>query len=710
MAVSMERDRPQGAVGGRLRGAWWGWLLPDPADRAARSALRLGILRILIVANTLFGIYYLSWRYLDSINWAFWPIALALLAAETYSFIDTALFAVMMWKLRERGEPPPPIEATVDVYITCYNEPVELVRDTVRAAKAMRYPHETYILDDGRNPEMLAMAVGEAVGYIIRTDEWEGRSRHAKAGNLNNAIFQTSGEFIMILDADQVPRPDTLDRVMGYFRDPKVSFVQTPQWFHNVPPGDPFGSQAPLFYGPIQQGKDGWNAAFFCGSNAVLRREALMQLGIAKYARELRERVPRTLKTADRILRSAERRMARAATDGAAARVALRRLRRAVADARRALRAGVPLQEVTWEFQRTADAVSREMVSDDLAKIWADLVDLPGFEAADDPDLASTLQALSSTGPALDRAAGRLASPLHAVEAVRDLVRDLDVTRADEAIPVMPMSTISVTEDMATAMRLHAMGWTSVYHHEILVHGLAPEDLRTALQQRLRWAQGTIQVLLRENPLRVPGLSLVQRLMYFATMWSYLSGFFGVVYLAAPVLYLFFGWQPVEAYSEAFIWHLVPYLIANQVLFRFVGWGVPTWRGQQYSLALFPLWIKAVTSAVGSVYFGRKLGFVVTPKTRQGGIHLSLVRPQLVAMGLLLVAAAWGLSRVALGQTDKPAAILVNVAWAVYDLVILSVVLDAVTYQPSDEDATVSTGTQAGAAMLRGRAAAGGAR
>src|SRR4029453_3529912 len=94
----------------------------------------------------------------------------------------------------------------------------------------------------------------------------------------------------LILDADQIPSPEILHRTLGYFSDPKVAFVQTPQWFYNVPPGDPFGSQAPLFYGPILQGKDGWNAAFFCGSNAVLRREALMQVGITPHVRELRGR------------------------------------------------------------------------------------------------------------------------------------------------------------------------------------------------------------------------------------------------------------------------------------------------------------------------------------------------------------------------------------------------------------------------------------
>ena len=59
------------------------------------------------------------------------------------------------------------------------------------------------------------------------------------------------------------------------------------------------------------------------------------------------------------------------------------------------------------------------------------------------------------------------------------LVRSVDVDRDDEAQPVMPLATISVTEDMATAMRLHGMGWESVYHHEILAIGLAPEDLGT---------------------------------------------------------------------------------------------------------------------------------------------------------------------------------------------------------------------------------------
>ncbi|YAF98832.1 MAG: glycosyltransferase family 2 protein [Nodularia sp. CChRGM 3473] len=83
------------------------------------------------------------------------------------------------------------------------------------------------------------------------------------------------------------------------------------------------------------------------------------------------------------------------------------------------------------------------------------------------------------------------------------------------------VSSNSITEDMNTAMRLHSAGWKSVYHHELLAEGLAPDDLSSTLKQRLRWAQGTIQVLVRENPLTKVGLSFWQRLQYFKTMYSY---------------------------------------------------------------------------------------------------------------------------------------------------------------------------------------------
>jgi cellulose synthase (UDP-forming) len=170
--------------------------------------------------------------------------------------------------------------------------------------------------------------------------------------------------------------------------------------------------------------------------------------------------------------------------------------------------------------------------------------------------------------------------------------------------------------------------------------------------------------------------------MYFATMWTYLSGFAAVVYLAAPVLYLCFGVQPVQSYGSQFMWHFVPYFIANQVLFLVVGYGVRTWRGQQYSLALFPLWIRACVTAVGNVLFGRELGFVVTSKTRQeAGSPWRPIRPQLVAIGILVLSAAVGLIRLAMGYAPSAWGTGVNLLWIGYDLVMLSVVVQAARYK-----------------------------
>ena len=230
------------------------------------SPVRFAVIRVVAVVTVVVGVNYIAWRWLASLNWEAWWIAIPLVVAETYSLIDVGLFAMTVWRARGRPAPPPPPDsASVDVFITTYNEPIELVLTTVRAALGIRYPHSTWVLDDGARPELEAQLERLGVGYITRGDEWLGKPRHAKAGNLNNALMATSGEFILVLDADQVPKPDILDNVLGYFTDEAMALVQTPQIFSNVAAGDPLGSQAPLFYGPILQGKDGWNAAFFCG-------------------------------------------------------------------------------------------------------------------------------------------------------------------------------------------------------------------------------------------------------------------------------------------------------------------------------------------------------------------------------------------------------------------------------------------------------------
>lgn len=647
--------------------------LPESADQKTAPSPWL---RALIVVTALLGINYIVWRWLASVNWSAWWIAVPLVVAETYSLIDSLLFGLTMWRLRRRPPPPlPPPGATVDVFITSYNEPTDMVLGTAQAAQRIRYPHRTWILDDGDRPDVAAQAAELGIGYLTRAPSWLDKPRHAKAGNLNNALMETDGEFILILDADQVPEPAILDHTLGYFRDPAMALVQTPQYFMNVPFSDPLGSQAPLFYGPIQQGKDGWNAAYFCGSNAVLRRDALMQLGVTGYVRAVEQGVDRTIRASGKIIKKARRQLD---PDQQQAHAALDAVAEAVGDARLQLKERRPLADITHEFQGRVDAAARTVVEADVAAMRADLDAIATLD--EQPDQGVTAAVFN--GAALDALSGRDRSPLAALQSVRAMARAVDVGRDDEAQPMLPMATISVTEDMATCMRLHALGWRSAYHHEILARGLAPDDVGTMLTQRLRWAQGTIQVMLKENPLVQKGLSIGQRLMYWATMWSYLAGFAAVAYIAAPIIFLVFGIMPVQAYSWDFFGRLIPFLLVNQVLFLVVSRGTPTWRGQQYSLALFPVWIKACVSAFRNVYFGTPLGFAVTPKTRQdtGGVPWRLVGWQLAAMGALILASVIGFMQLYRGAVSV-LGVGVNVFWVLFDLVILSVVIQAIHYR-----------------------------
>ena len=636
---------------------------------------RLVVLRLLVLATVLLGANYIAWRWLFSLNWGAWWIAVPLVLAETYSLIDVSLFGLTMWRARSRPRPAgAPEGLTVDVFITTYNEPIDLVMTTATAARAIRYPHRTWVLDDGDREDMREAAASLGVGYIRRGADWQDRPHHAKAGNLNNALLATDGEFLLILDADQVPRAEILDDTLGYFADESVALVQTPQLFGNVAPGDPLGSQAALFYGPIQQGKDGWNAAFFCGSNAVLRREALMELGIRGYVTEVERAVLTALRGARRVLRNATRSAPR---DNEVVLHALAEVTAAVEVARVGVAAREPLSAVTYALQRRIDEISRSMVAIDVHLLARDLAVIGemGVDTAADRDV------LVDIDRAVDTLSSRELSPLGAFESVQTLLRSIDVDRSDEAQPLMPLATISVTEDMATSMRLHGMGWRSVYHDKLLAVGLAPEDLGTMLKQRLRWGQGTMQVMFRENPLRQRGMTLAQRLMYFSTMWSYLSGFAAVVYFAAPIVFLCFGILPVSTTAWEFFLRFLPFMAINQLMFAFAGHGVATWRGQQYSLALFPVWIAATTTAIANVYFHRPLGFVVTPKVRQeDGPRWRLIAPQIGVAVALVLAAIIGTARLVLG-VGEPIGTAVNLAWVVFDLIVLSVLVPAVLYR-----------------------------
>jgi cellulose synthase (UDP-forming) len=251
-------------------------------ERPLQEKLKTAIARIVIVLAVVFSIRYFYWRAVDTFNpvakWFFYIF----LIAEILNFLEAFLFYYTGWSPTSYRRPQPLRGRSVDVLIATYNEPVELLRETVVCALSMRYPHTTFILDDGGRPQVEELAREFGCRYIARGDRTD-----AKAGNLNNALRNTKGEFIVVLDADHVPAPELIDELLGFFVDPKVAIVQARQDFYNL---DSFQhrlnrsrhygwQQQDLFFSVIQAGKDRHNAAFYCGSPAILRRKALEEIG-----------------------------------------------------------------------------------------------------------------------------------------------------------------------------------------------------------------------------------------------------------------------------------------------------------------------------------------------------------------------------------------------------------------------------------------------
>ncbi len=237
--------------------------------------------RILVGAFIMVSVWYLIWR-LGTFNPEAAVFSWVVYGAEVFGFCTALLHIFMCWRLTDRTAPQAPSGLSVDVFVPTYNESVELVRKTLLAARAMDYPHKTWLLDDGRREEMRTLAKQLGCEYLARSD-----NAHAKAGNLNHALAHSSGELVAIFDADHAPQRDFLTKTLGYFINPKVGFVQTPQDFYNLDSfqhrwrgaGRTVWTEQSLFFRVIQRGKDYWNSAFFCGSCAVVRRSALDEIG-----------------------------------------------------------------------------------------------------------------------------------------------------------------------------------------------------------------------------------------------------------------------------------------------------------------------------------------------------------------------------------------------------------------------------------------------
>ena len=584
------------------------------------SAARELVWQFLATVALVVGAWYIWWRWTASLNTEALWFAVPLAVAETCAFLGMVLFVFNLWRdnpieildapatlgdiAPDHPEAARPI--SVDVMFATYNEDPEMVLLGIKGAQNITYPHpidiRIHVLDDGRREEMRKVTEAAGANYISRETN-EG----FKAGNLRHAMEQTSGDLLVICDADTRPFPSILENTLGYFKDSKMAWVQTPQWFYDLPDGepleamlerrfgergeafgrnlqkvigpvqlgtDPFVSDPKMFYDIIQRRRNWANASFCCGAGSIHRREAVMEAALRNFGAQVEKRTHAT-------------------------------------------------EEII-----TVSSKEREIA----------------------PDMMDAIRTEAAT------------------------------------TEILTPYRFHVSEDIYTSIVLHSdreRGWKSKMHPIVESKMLSPQDLLTWTVQRYKYAGGSLDIMVNDNPIFGRGLTFAQRVMYATTFYSYLAPIWNLIFLVAPIIYLFTGVSPVSAYSSDFFWHLIPFLVTLELAMMAGTWGISGYAAKASYLSFFPLGLRAIWS----VLKGQTISFKVTPKVRQSGNFLSLVRPQIAVVVATGVAAVWAFIALGLGTTSHSATgVVSNVLWGFNNCLAMAGIIGAALWLPSETD------------------------
>lgn len=546
------------------------------------------------------GGWYIWWRWSESLNPDAMVFSVIVAGAETLSYLGTLIFFYDIWSEGDtRAEPAPASrgnagldgeegEILVDVFITSFDEEVAVVEPSILDALAMHVPDNVratvHLLDDGNRPEFDVLAKKHGVNYITRQT-----NIGFKAGNLRNALFETGGDFILICDADTRLFPNFLKNTLGYFRDPKVAWVQTPHWFYDIPEGelwsdwvlrrfgswarwgsgplrwitgkthigaDPFLSDPALFFDVIQRRRNRNGSSFCCGAGSIHRREVIFQSALKRKA-----------------------------------------------------------ESVTSRGQQL--------------------------------------------GPVGHGALNR-------------------------TVELEPFK-FHVSEDIYTSMLLQSdrqSDWRSVYHPQVEARMLSPWGMHAWASQRLKYAGGTLDIMVRDNPIFQSGMLWRTKLHYLATFWSYISFFWVAVLLLAPVVSLTSGMAPVQAYSMEFFARFLPVILFNELAMMVACKGHSIQPGRIMSVAT----LNTQARAFWMVLRGRRPQFPPTPKTPlvKGGMRYAMSSVWLLV--IMLSSAVFGSAMVWAGVDGFSLSLLiVNLFWLSWNMMAVSRIVLAALWRPRFE-------------------------
>ncbi len=241
------------------------------------SKKELYTIRLLVVMGTVFMIIFLTSFFAQGIISNKWLYGMLLA-----SFLFTCLKLLHEWShyyfITVPETPPHKKSFTVDILTTFVaGEPYEMIVETLTAIQNITYPHTAYLCDEADDPYLKEVCKKLGVKHVTRV-----KKINAKAGNINNALQQATGQLCVILDPDHVPQHDFLDPIVSHFNNPKIGFVQIVQAYKNdneslIAKGA--AQQTYQFYGPMMMTMNHYGTVLAIGANCTFRRAALDSIG-----------------------------------------------------------------------------------------------------------------------------------------------------------------------------------------------------------------------------------------------------------------------------------------------------------------------------------------------------------------------------------------------------------------------------------------------
>lgn len=244
----------------------------QPPSKKEKLTLRiLIILGILSIAN--FFYWFLNRELIDN-KLLFW-LLLGPLVFDSFRII---YIWYHYWDISVPEKPVLTKKITVDVFTTYFpGEPYEMIKETLLAIQRMKYPHTTYLCDEANDAHLKDFCKTHGIVHVTRNNRI-----NAKAGNINNALKQATGDICLILDPDHVPKENFLEEIVPYFEDDKIGFVQSVQAYYNIDESlvaRGAAEQTFHFYGPVMMTMNSYGTVNAIGANCVFRRKALDSIG-----------------------------------------------------------------------------------------------------------------------------------------------------------------------------------------------------------------------------------------------------------------------------------------------------------------------------------------------------------------------------------------------------------------------------------------------